>query len=306
MVKLNPGDKICIVGGGTTGLYVLKACLEHNLIPTVFEAADSVGGVWRSKGPGGLAYDSLHTNSSSLLTCASDFPFSPTSTKTWHPAAFEICEHLEKYCDHYDLRKYIKFGYRVEKVIHQPLSNYYDEHSEYDDEKNEMWNVQVMSSKHHNNNNNNIVEKYTFDAVFICSGQYGTHVNMPTFKNSNIFKGKIIHSQTYRSPSEGDDKNVVILGMGNSSLDIAFDMAERSNAKEILHCARNGSFMTAVGSGNESIPPGDVTFHSKLINVYILYILYILPLYNYTNNTHTHTFIYIYMYSCKYVISNHI
>ena len=71
MVKLNPGDKICIVGGGTTGLYVLKACLEHNLIPTVFEAADSVGGVWRSKGPGGLAYDSLHTNSSSLLTCAS-------------------------------------------------------------------------------------------------------------------------------------------------------------------------------------------------------------------------------------------
>ena len=60
-----------VVGGGSCGIYVTKACLEHGLRPTCFEAAHDVGGVWRSEGPGAVAYDSLHTNSS---VCSSALP----------------------------------------------------------------------------------------------------------------------------------------------------------------------------------------------------------------------------------------
>lgn len=37
---------VCIIGSGTAGLCSARQALEHNLIPTVFELSNEIGGTW--------------------------------------------------------------------------------------------------------------------------------------------------------------------------------------------------------------------------------------------------------------------
>lgn len=37
---------VCIIGAGTAGLCSARQALEHNLIPTVFELSNEIGGTW--------------------------------------------------------------------------------------------------------------------------------------------------------------------------------------------------------------------------------------------------------------------
>merc|ERR550514_1149387 len=112
---LPAGSKVAVVGGGTAGLYVCNVCLEHQLLPTVFEQSHDVGGVWRSSGPGGNAYETLTTNSSHVITCPPDYPW-PFQPRNWHPTAGEFVKLLNMYVDDKGLRSYVKFNRQVERA----------------------------------------------------------------------------------------------------------------------------------------------------------------------------------------------
>mgnify|MGYP002718359408 CR=1 FL=1 len=43
------GKKIAIIGAGATGMTSVKACLEQQLQPIVFEKTNYTGGLWRFK-----------------------------------------------------------------------------------------------------------------------------------------------------------------------------------------------------------------------------------------------------------------
>lgn len=68
-------------------------------------------------------------------------------------------------------------------------------------------------------------EKYeTFDGVMICTGHHGT-VNQPTFKGQEVFKGTIIHTHSLKNNKGFEDKNVVVVGIGNSGSDAAVELS---------------------------------------------------------------------------------
>ena len=49
------------------------------------------------------------------------------------------------------------------------------------------------------------------------------------------FRGKVLHSHSYKKPFEFQDKKVVVIGIGNSGADIAVDLAHHSEKVSLCH-----------------------------------------------------------------------
>ena len=125
--KDTPVRSVAIVGGGWSGIYALKYCLEQNLArsqhskfslrPVLFESAPHAMGVWRS-----LAEpQKVIASSSKTYLHPSDFPF-PEETPVF-PTAAQINAHMTKYCKHFQLERHMRFGCRVIRAEWESSSN---------------------------------------------------------------------------------------------------------------------------------------------------------------------------------------
>lgn len=70
--------KICVVGGGISGLAAIKSCLEEDLEVICYEKTDSFGGVWVYReelipGVGSVTKGTI-LNTSKEMSAFSDFP----------------------------------------------------------------------------------------------------------------------------------------------------------------------------------------------------------------------------------------
>lgn len=209
---LPQGARVCIVGGGTVGILAAKCALDEGFIPTVFERAGRVGGVWRrdpADAEQSPAYDSLYTNSSRALMAISNFPWSVAGApdRSDFPMHWEICEYYDQYVDHYSLRHYIQF--QTEVVRAEPPNNLSDG----------RWRVVV---RHLNNSSE---EEFFFSAVMVCTGQF-SQPSIPSVPGMELFQGRVRHSHSYKNPSGLPGKRVVVVGLGNSALDISLEAAQ--------------------------------------------------------------------------------
>ena len=64
-----------------------------------------------------------------------------------------------------------------------------------------------------------------FDSVLMCSG----HHTLPHFPKpwdgQSSFKGRILHSHSYKDHRGFEDKTVVVVGVGNSGGDVAVELS---------------------------------------------------------------------------------
>ena len=101
-------SRVAIIGAGVSGLAAAKHLAHHN--PIVFEASDSVGGVWNS-----CTYETTKLQSTRVDYEFSDFPW-PNRDETTFPSYVEIIDYLEAYAKHFDLLKFMNFGSKVIEV----------------------------------------------------------------------------------------------------------------------------------------------------------------------------------------------
>ena len=98
-------SKIGIIGGGVSGIAIAKQVLHHN--PIVFEATDSIGGVWKH-----CTY-----NSTKLQSHRRDYEFTefhwPNRDNPDFPTHTEVLDYLRSYAKHFDLVKNIRFKSKV-------------------------------------------------------------------------------------------------------------------------------------------------------------------------------------------------
>jgi dimethylaniline monooxygenase (N-oxide forming) len=189
--------RIAVVGAGAAGLAAAKALREVGESPVVFEATDTVGGLWVDR-PDGVAYASLKTNTSREITAFSDFPFSG-DLPTYPPRA-EVERYLRDYAAAFGLRRLVRFGHRVEAV--RPSSS--------------GWSITVQTME-----GQRVQE---FDAVLMCVGIFSTPV-VPPIPGLDTFAGEVLHSKYYHSPEPFRGRSVVVVGLGSSANDIAVDLA---------------------------------------------------------------------------------
>ena len=83
-------------------------------------------------------------------------------------------------------------------------------------------------------------ETRTYDALVVCNGHLWSP-RVPQYPGT--FDGPSLHSHAYRGPFEPVDmrsKTIVVVGMGNSAMDIASELSQRPIAKKLIVSARRG------------------------------------------------------------------
>lgn len=189
-----PRRRVAVIGAGAAGLCTAKHLLASGTDVVVYELGSYVGGLWVYQNDNGLgpAYKSLHLNSEKAVTAYRDFPFA--DEVPLYPDHAEVKRYLESYAERFALMPHIRFQSKVTEVLR-------------DDER---WTVRLADG-----------HSDSFDAVVVASGHQGTPTH-PTWKDD--FSGEYLHSHTYRVPEPFRDKRVLVVGMGNSAVDIASDI----------------------------------------------------------------------------------
>jgi dimethylaniline monooxygenase (N-oxide forming) len=186
--------RVAVIGAGAAGLCSAKYLLARGVDVVVFEIGSAIGGLWVYQNDNGLgpAYRSLHLNSEARVTAYQDFPFPPGSPL--FPDHVQVRQYLQAYAQRFDLVRHVRFRARVLEVRAQGAG----------------WRLRIAGAPDED-----------FDAVVVASGHQGVPMH-PAWKDD--FTGEYLHSHSYRVPEPFRDKRVLVVGMGNSAVDIASDI----------------------------------------------------------------------------------
>ncbi|XP_033920290.1 dimethylaniline monooxygenase [N-oxide-forming] 5-like isoform X2 [Melopsittacus undulatus] len=217
--------RVAIIGGGSSGLCAIKACLQESLEPTCFERSWDIGGLWRfeehpEEGRASI-YRSVIINTSKEMMCFSDFPVPEDFPNYMHSS--KIMEYFRMYAQHFDLLRHIRFRTSVCRVSKRP-----------DFAATGQWEVVTESEGKQ--------EAAIFDAVLVCTGHHTeAHLPLSSFPGINNFKGNYIHSRDYKDTQDFTDKRVVVIGIGNSGADLAVEISQ--TAKQVFLSTRRGAWI---------------------------------------------------------------
>ncbi|MGH2945576.1 MAG: flavin-containing monooxygenase [Solirubrobacteraceae bacterium] len=206
--------RVCVIGAGSSGIAAAKALHQRGFDFDCFEKSDRVGGLWVYKNRNGLsgAYRSLHINTSRERMEFADFPMPRTYPDFPHHT--HIARYFDAYVDHFGFRDRITFETAVERAT-------------------PGWEVTLDTG-----------ETRRYDAVIVANGHHwDPRWPGPPFPGSEDFAGVQIHSHDYAGddPDFFRDRRVVVLGMGNSAMDIAVEASFSAAATYLA--ARRGAWV---------------------------------------------------------------
>jgi cation diffusion facilitator CzcD-associated flavoprotein CzcO len=190
--------RTCLIGAGSSGIAAAKALHERGIPFDCFETSDRVGGNWVFQNSNGAsaAYRDLFINTSRPRMEYSDFPM-PESYPDF-PHHTHIAAYFDAYVDHFGLREKISFQTSVERAERR---------------EDGVWEVELDSG-----------ETRSYDALLIANGHHwDPRWPEPAFPGADTFAGAQLHAHSYLENSIFAGKRAVILGMGNSAMDIAVE-----------------------------------------------------------------------------------
>jgi cation diffusion facilitator CzcD-associated flavoprotein CzcO len=210
----------CVIGAGVSGLTAVKALGDWEIPHTSFEASDAVGGNWYFQNPNGRssAYRSLHIDTSKNAISFEDFPMDGRYPDFPHHT--EIKQFLDEYAERFGLRERIRFNTRVQRAERLEGGGWQITISTPDGEAEEC-----------------------FDALVVCNGHHWDP-SYPDFPGH--FDGQTLHSHHYIDPTDPLDlvgKRVLVVGIGNSAVDITSELARKGVADRVFISTRSGAWV---------------------------------------------------------------
>ncbi|AEC21362.1 monooxygenase [Pusillimonas sp. T7-7] len=202
---------VCIIGAGSSGVAAAKALKEKSVAFECYEIGSNIGGMWRYQNDNGLssAYRSLHIDTSRKNLGYSDFPI-PDHYPDFL-SHFEVLEYLESYAKHFGVMEHIRFKTRITRI----------------EPKDGIWLVTLDDGA-----------QKRFRSVLVANG----HLWDPrTAQFDGHFDGEQLHSHHYKTSDPFKDKNVLVVGIGNSAVDIAVDVCK--GAKSTLLSTRRSAWV---------------------------------------------------------------
>ncbi|XP_077134483.1 flavin-containing monooxygenase 5-like [Ranitomeya variabilis] len=217
--------KVAVIGAGASGLPAIKCCLDEGLAPTCFERSDDIGGLWRFKTDPeqtrASIYQSVIINTSKEMMCYSDYPIPEDFPNYMHNS--KVLEYFYQYMNHFQLQRYIKFKTTVCSVKKRS-----------DFATTGQWDV---TTEHEGKQ-----ETQVFDAILVCIGHHSSP-NLPlgSFPGISNFKGQYFHSRDYKSPEPFKNKRVIVVGIGNTGVDLAVELS--AVTKQVFLSTRRGAWL---------------------------------------------------------------
>ncbi len=218
---------VAIIGAGCSGFTTAKRLQDYGIPFDMFEASDNIGGNWYFNNPNGMSscYKSLHIDTSKTRLAFEDFPV----PEGWpdYPHHAQLLQYFHDYVDHFELREKISFNTRVENTARRPGGG---------------WDVTLSNG-----------QTRRYDALAVANGHHWA-ARIPEYPGT--FAGAQLHSHHYRSPFEPVDcigKRVLVVGLGNSAMDVASELSQRPLAERLFVSARHGVWIFPKYLGGQPI-----------------------------------------------------
>ncbi|HYH58709.1 MAG TPA: NAD(P)-binding domain-containing protein [Thermoleophilaceae bacterium] len=189
--------RLAIVGAGPAGLAALRALRARGFDAVAFERRPCVGGVWalRDDERPTAAYRSLHLITSRARTEFGELPM-PDGTPDY-PSRDAVGRYLEGYAEHFGLTDRIRLGAGIRSARHDG----------------DGWEIELESG-----------ERERFDRLVVANG-HNEEPKWPDPLYPGDFDGRQLHALDYTEGEDFRDQNVLVVGMGNSAMDIATDIS---------------------------------------------------------------------------------
>ena len=189
--------RLAIVGAGPAGLATLRALTASGFDAVAFERRPCVGGVWamRDDERPTAAYRSLHLITSRERTEYAELPM-PAGTPDY-PSRDTVGRYLEDYAERFGLVGRIRLGDGVASATRADGG----------------WEIELESG-----------QRERFDMLVVANG-HNEEPKWPDPPYPGEFAGRQLHALDYAEADEFRAQNVLVVGMGNSAMDIATDIS---------------------------------------------------------------------------------
>ncbi len=212
MTELPP--RVCVIGAGSSGIAVAKSLRDRGIPFDVFEKSDRVGGNWVFGNRNGMSssYRSLHINTSRARMEYSDFPM-PADYPDF-PHHTQIARYFDAYVDHFGFRDRISFETGVEHAGRGGDGT---------------WEIRLENG-----------ERRAYDMLLVANGHHWDP-RWPEPAYPGEFAGQQSHAHHYIDNEPFRDKNVLVVGIGNSAMDIAVESS--FVARRTILSSRRGAYI---------------------------------------------------------------
>ncbi|MGY1982172.1 flavin-containing monooxygenase [Nocardia gipuzkoensis] len=179
-----------VIGAGQSGLAATYHLRRRGLTVTLIEAGIEPVGSWPRY------YDSLTLFSPARYSSLPGVPF--PGDPDHYPHRDEVIDYLRHYAATLDAD--IHLGHRVDTVTHD--GHTFTAHTD---------------------------SGATFHAPRLIAATGGfTSPNFPSLPGQDSFTGKLLHASRYRTPHDYTGQNVIVIGAGNTAVQIAAELAQHA------------------------------------------------------------------------------
>ncbi|KAJ3474853.1 hypothetical protein NLI96_g12218 [Meripilus lineatus] len=213
--------KVVIIGAGPAGLVTCKTLLDSSteafpFDPIVLEQEDDIGGTFRYR-----SYENSNLVSSKQLTSFSDFRL-PLSHPD-HLTLDEYVDYLRAYAKKFRVQERIQLRCKVTKVSRGKDGGHVVSYIQQQDDGRGGW--QWGTGLH------------VIPAIPSIPGIQ--HVLSRKQGEDSEIQPEVYHSAQYKTRSQLTGRRVMILGTGETGMDLAYESA-KAGAKEVVLCSRAG------------------------------------------------------------------
>ncbi|CAL5089269.1 unnamed protein product [Urochloa decumbens] len=195
---------VLIVGAGPAGL-ATAACLAQLSIPyVIIERENCSASLWRNR-----AYDRLKLHLAKEF-CELPHMSYPADAPTYIPKD-QFVKYLDSYIERFDIQP--KYNTAIESCTH--------------DEGKDCW-ISLACDV-----TTSVVVRYKSKFLVVASGE-NSAANIPVIPGLHDFTGEAIHSSLYKSGAAYSGKNALVVGCGNSGMEIAYDLASHGANTSIV------------------------------------------------------------------------
>jgi putative flavoprotein involved in K+ transport len=216
---------IVIVGGGSAGLATAALLRERGLEPLVLEAGPEPGAAWRSR------YDRLRLHTPRLLSGLPGLRI-PRRFGRW-VARDDLLAYFRAYVDRHGIE--LRTGVDVARI----------------DQDGPTWRLETS------------LGQIRAEQVIVATGYNGAPF-IPEWPGRDGFTGELVHSDDYMNPAPFRNRDVLVIGAGNSGAEIAHDVKDGGAKRvrlsvrtppQIVRRATAGIPAQLIGMAIRRVPP---------------------------------------------------
>jgi len=195
---------VLIVGAGPSGLAMAGCLTQHSIPYVILEREDCYASLWKKR-----TYDRLG------LHLPKEFCFLPHRTLPPDAPTFMPKDYFLRYVDGYVSE------FKINPRYHRSVQ------SAFFDEVGKKWRIEAKNTLEGS------MEVYSADFLVVATGE-NSEGFIPSLHGLDSFPGDILHSNHYKSGSKYKSKDVLVVGCGNSGMEIAYDLFDHGARTSIV------------------------------------------------------------------------